>query len=607
MASRKPSPTSSYVAARLSSPTAPAPHAAAVVKTAKGEAPPPPTVMEPSSVHRTLALVVDDLGIAGENIAPVRDAIRKFIDDDMRPDDLVAVVRTGAGMGALQQFTTDKRLLHEALDRIVFSNGRVGMSSFTPLGSGPRGRGAAAQIELAHFRDDTLSVGSLGAIRYVVNEMAGFPGRKSVVLFTENIQMIFRGATDQMVEQAVQQLSDAANRAAVVIHAVDPRGLPDFNINAQDNPGRASGRRLSRVPAQREQQMEQTQTGMFALSEATGGLFMQGANDLGLALRKAADDSDGYYLLGYHPDANTFDDNGQSKFHRLQVRVKKAGLHVRSRDGFFGQPGGGAQTAVHTREAELGVALQSPYAGSIHPRMTAVFSNTPKAGTFISALVHFETLDLKWSDEPDGGHKSQVDLAAAAFDENGLALASVDSTFPLTLNAKEYRDALKNGMVYGLYVPIAKPGPYLVRAAVRDPATEGTGSAEQFIEVPDVPGGRLALSGIVMQDAVTQANVELPRGPSPHLDVTGGAARRIFRRGMPMTYSYEIFNATAGSGQKPDVEVQTRLFHDGVQVVTNKITLDVSCGRAGSARRLIGAGRLAVGTNMSLGESTSCK
>ena len=44
-------------------------------------------------------------------------------------------------------------------------------------------------------------------------------------------------------------------------------------------------------------------------------------------------------------------------------------------------------------------------------------------------------------------HKSQVDLAAAAFDENGLALASVDSTFPLTLNAKEYRDALKSGMV----------------------------------------------------------------------------------------------------------------------------------------------------------------
>ena len=54
-----------------------------------------------------------------------------------------------------------------------------------------------------------------------------------------------------------------------------------------------------------------------------------------------------------------------------------------------------------------------------------------------------------------------------------------------------------------------------MRAAVRDPATEGTGSAEQFIEVPDVAGGHLGLSGIVVQDAVTQAAVELPRGPFP--------------------------------------------------------------------------------------------
>jgi VWFA-related protein len=584
-------------------PPAPAPRAtaSAAAKPAKGDVPPPPITVEPAAVHRTLALVVDDLGLAGDNIAPVRNAIRKFVDEDMRPDDLVAIVRTGAGMGALQQFTTDKRLLHEALDHVKYGDGRVGMGSFTPLGSGPRGRGAAQQVAANHFRDDALSVGSLGAIRYVVNEMAGFPGRKSVVLFTENIELVFRGTTDEMVQQAVQQLSDAANRAAVAIHAVDPRGIADFNVNAQDNTGRMSARRVSRVPAQREQQMETSQQGMFALSEATGGLFMQGVNDLSGELRKAADDSDGYYLLGYHPDATTFDDNGTSKYHRLQVRVKKSGLHVRSRDGFFGQPGGAAQTELHTRDAELNGALQSPYAGAIHPRMTAVFSNTAKSGTFISALVHFETSDLKWSDEADGGHKSTIDLAAATFDENGLALAAVNSTFPLTLNAKEYGAAVKNGLVYSLYVPIAKPGPYLVRAALRDPATENTGSAEKFVEVPDVAAGHLALSGVVMQDATTQASVEMPHGPAPRVDMTGGTARRVFRRGMPVTYSYEILNVNASTGQKPDVDVECRLFHDGAQVVTNKVALEIPADTP-DPHRLIGAGRLSVGTNLPLGE-----
>src|SRR5580698_9232540 len=322
-----------YVANKPAAPGA----RAAVAKPAKGDVPPPPPVLQPTEVRRTLAFIVDDLGLAGENIPTVRDTIRKFVDNEMRPDDLVAIVRTGAGMGALQQFTTDKRLLHEALDRVNYGQSRVGVSSFAPLGSTPTGRGARGAIELDHLREDSFAAGSLGAIRFVVNSMAGFPGRKSVVLFTENIRLIYRGTTDEMVAQAVRQLSDAANRASVVIHAIDPRGLPDFNVNAQDNTAGMSRRRVSRVPAQREVEMEHTQEGMFALSEATGGLFFRNLNDLGDALKKAADDSDSYYLIGYHPDAATFENSdGQPRFHRTEVRVKKAGLHVRSREGFLG-------------------------------------------------------------------------------------------------------------------------------------------------------------------------------------------------------------------------------------------------------------------------------
>jgi VWFA-related protein len=568
----------------------------------KGEVPPPSPVLQPTDVHRTLAFVVDDLGLAGENIPKVRDTIRKFIDNEMRPDDLVAIVRTGAGMGALQQFTTDKRLLHEALDRVKYGQSRVGVSSFAPLGSTPTGRGARGAIELEHLRDDSLAEGSLGAIRFVVNSMAGFPGRKSVVLFTENIRLIFRGATDQMVAQEVQKLSDAANRAAVVIHAIDPRGLPDFNVDAQDNTAGMSRRRVSRVPAQRETEMVRTEEGMFALSDATGGLFLHDLNDLGDALRKAADDSDGYYLLGYHPDANTFEAaGGQPRFHRLEVRVKKSGLHVRSRAGFFGAPGAGAGLSEHTRESQLNRALQSPYAGTIHPRLTAVFTNVQQGGSFIVGWVHFEANELKWSSEPDGSHKAQVDMAAATFDEDGLALATVNATFPLALNAQQYDEALKKGMVYAVRVPIAKPGPYLVRAALRDPATEGSGAAEQFIEVPDVASGHLALSGIVVQDATAQASADVPPGPAPRTDISAGASTRAFRRGVPMVYAYEILNAASSEGQHPELEVQARVFHDGVQVMTEKKALSPS-GELKDPQRLTAMGQMSVGRDMMPGE-----
>jgi VWFA-related protein len=572
----------------------------ATVKPVKGEVPPPPTALRTSEVRRTLALVVDDLGLAAENIPAVRSAIKSFIDNQMRPGDLVAIIRTGAGMGALQQFTTDKRLLYAALDRVKYGQSRVGISSFAPLGSGIRGGGA-----INHLREETLAVGSLGAIRYVVNAMRAYPGRKSVVLFTENIRLIFRGATDEMVAHAVQQLSDDASRASVVIHAVEPRGLPDYNVTAADNTSRMSGRRISRVPAQRQEEVIRTEEGMFVLAEQTGGLFLHDTNDLAGALQKAAEDSDGYYLIGYHPDAKTFENgNGRPKFHRIEVKVKGASLHVRSRDGFFGEPGGN-QPLEHTREAEIVHALQSPFSsGAIHPRLTAVFANVPKAGSFINAYLYFNPNELKWSSDADGSHKAVIDVAAAAFDENGTTLAPIDTTFNLRLTAQDFGEELKKGMVYSIHVPVTRPGPYVFRAAVRDAATEGSGSADQFVEVPDVESGHLALSGIVLQEAVpgpAQTNVDLSQGPGPGADITGGAARRSFRRGTVLDYLYEIINAMTNASQQPDLEVQTRLFHDGEQVVADK-TMHAFGGGAADLEHLKAGGRLTLGREMTPGE-----
>jgi VWFA-related protein len=572
---------------------------AAPAKPVKGEAPPPPAPIEPAEVRRTLALLVDEQGLAAENIPAVRTAIRGFIDQQMRPGDLVAIVRTGAGMGSLQQFTSDKRLLYAALERVKYGESRVGIGSFAPLGSGTRGT-----ANLDHLREDTLAVGSLGAIRFVVNAMRGYPGRKSVILFTENIRMIYRRATDELVSDAVQRLSDAASRASVVIHAIDPRGMQDYNITAVDDTSHVSSRRAARVPAQREQEVFQTQQGMFVLAEETGGLFLQNTNDLAGALRKAAEDSDGYYLIGYHPDADSFENkNGQPKFHKIDVLVKKAGLHVRTRDGFFGEPGG-AGLLQHTREAELTQALQSPTAaGAIHPRLTAVFAHRPQTGLSIDGLLSFDPGELQWSSEPDGSHKARLDLAAAAYDENGLALAPVDTTFTLQLNAAQYAGALQKGMVYGIRFPVKRPGPYLLRAALRDAATEGSGSVQQYVEVPDLESGHLALSGIAMREAAALAahgaNAAVAQGPGPVEDSTGGAARRSFRPGALLEYGCEIFNAKRDAGQHPDVVVQARVFHGGEQVLTGRMTLEP--GSAAEPQRLAAGGRVTLGRDLTPG------
>jgi hypothetical protein len=71
-------------------------------------APVPPARLRPEQVRRTIALVVDDLGLSFESVTRVRSSLKKFVDEQMRSGDLVAVIRTSAGVGALQQFTSDK-------------------------------------------------------------------------------------------------------------------------------------------------------------------------------------------------------------------------------------------------------------------------------------------------------------------------------------------------------------------------------------------------------------------------------------------------------------------------------------------------------------------
>src|SRR5687768_14881688 len=68
--------------------------------------------------RNTIAIVVDDLNLSFASVYYTRKALRRFVDEQMRPDDLVAIIRTGGSVGALQQFTSDKRLLYAAIEKI---------------------------------------------------------------------------------------------------------------------------------------------------------------------------------------------------------------------------------------------------------------------------------------------------------------------------------------------------------------------------------------------------------------------------------------------------------------------------------------------------------
>ncbi|MGA2270568.1 MAG: VWA domain-containing protein [Bryobacteraceae bacterium] len=569
---------------------------------AKGAPPPPPAKLRPAQVRRTVALVVDDLGLSFESIAQVRRSLKKFVDEQMQAGDLVAIIRTGAGMGALQQFTTDKRLLYAAIDRVKFNMlGRVGVSSFAPLGAG-----GMESTSFAEFREENFAVGSMGAIGYVVEGLRDLPGRKSVILFSESMRLFYSEGMNQRVLESVKRLSDAANRASVVIYTIDPRGLRSYQLTAADNTSGMSPQQISQVPIERSQAAFNSQDGMVMLAAETGGLFLHDTNDIDGAVRQAMADSEGYYLIGYHPDASTFDaKTGRFQYHRITVRVKRPGLKVRSRTGFFGTPGGGYRPVARTRQAEIMHALTSPFAsGAIHLRLTALFANAAKAGSYINSVLYFDAKELKFTDQPDGYHKTVIDIVAVTFGDNGQVVDSSDRTYTLQAKGQTYEDILKKGLVYSIHHPIKKAGAYQLRVALRDATSEEVGSASQYVEVPDVGKGRLALSGVVVKEETPQAGPateEHPEGQMPEADPNGSVAVRIFKPGVAITYGYEILNAHADSNHQPELETQTRLFRDGQQVYTGPLT-QLNGTNQPDLKRLIAGGRMKLGQKITPGD-----
>jgi VWFA-related protein len=511
-------------------------------ETSIGLARPPST----DHVRRTIAIVVDDLGLSFESTYRVREVLRTFVDRDVQAGDLVAILRTGAGMGALQQFTTDRRMLNAAVGRVRW-NTMARVPAFQALDA------------LDGFRNEAFTAGTLGAIQYVVRGVSELPGRKSIVVFSDGFRLTDADGRYGRVRESLRALVDSANRAGVVIYTIDTRGLVGFGPTAEDSgPEWTDARRVD---------LQATQDGLGALAADTGGLFLRNTNDLGGALRRTLEDQRGYYLLGYVPDRATFS-GPKARFHTLTVRVTRPGLRVRSRRGFFGRPDEAQQPA--TAVNRMASAVTSPFSGGdIRLRLSSLFGHVEKVGPVVQSYMHIDARDLQFAEQPDGTRSAEVEVLAVTFGDNGQVADQKGQRYTVTLTPDRFAAALQRGFIYTLGVPLKRAGPYQLRIAFRDVRTDRLGSATQFIDVPDVKKGRLTLSSLILQGAASEraaaASDETEDGVED-VDPQANVALRTFRQGTRMTYAWYIYNARVSSSGRPRLESEVRLYRDGSEV-----------------------------------------
>jgi len=556
----------------------------------KADGPPPPETMPtrqiaPEEIHRTLAFIVDDLGLSFRSVEFVRETLRKFVAEQMQDGDMVAIIRTGNGLGMLEQFTSDKRILYSAIDKLTWNPLSRDMNpTYSDAGGdAPTDDQLDKQAVLDtfdEFRETSFTTGTLGAIAFVVQALRPLPGRKSVVLLSDGFRINSKNNDDNTSEQILQQLqsvAEVARRASVVVYSIDAKGLQAF-MPGGDVGGKPSADQYASAIDSAQAALE----GPVFLSNLTGGFTVTNTNDLNIGIQEALYDQQSYYILGFDPEDEKFD----RKFHKIKVRALRPGLSVRTNGGFFGEKEEVVPEAPKTRGQQLLAALLSPLGKrELSLQMTPYFFNATKEGPLVRALFHIDPAKLTFKDGPNGKKVLNLDLAAFAFDEKGATVDMTANRINLEFSEQQYQQVMANGLAYRKDFPLKKPGAYQFRAVLRDDASGQAGTASQFIQVPDLGKGRLAMSGLVLttpkltpalaaakndsdSGGVVTAASEKSSGESQQSSSLPGSpyVRRFPRTGW-IQYGAAIYNATTDKkNPQPQITVQAEIYRDGKAV-----------------------------------------
>jgi len=486
-----------------------------------------PRKLASEDVRRVVVLMFDDAGTDSYQLVQAIDAGRKFVDTQLAPGDLASVMVSRGGMGFYEQLTNDKRQLHAAIDRIGRRRGwLVCDQPLPPMNiSLPPALKAAMEAPPYHACDPPNPLGNL--LR-ALQGLSRLPGRKAIILFTHSFP-------------APPALTQLANRAGVAIYVIDPTDVLKRGIVSPDAPYRK-------------------------LAERTGGLFLLAAGpaaSINRTMGQALEDLSGYYLLGYHRQP----DSGPSE-HRVVVTVKRKGFQVRTRSMSMDASTRPVRQGPQSTAEILQEVLFSPFAaGRLRLHLQPVYAasapdaKTQKRSTILRVKLAVEGEDLRLTDAANGDKQVALDTMLAVFDEAGNPVANSGKSFTIRVAPQKAAALLERPLRFQMDLTLPKAGACQVRAAVRDPASGETGSAYEFVRLPDFNRQGMMLSSLVLFPDSAAGEFDAGTNVAFVCEVLGAKSDRAGRMNIDVQVRLRRGDAAILNGKPEPVEVESAEGH----------------------------------------------
>ena len=296
---------------------------------------------------RLFGMFLDDYHVKRDSSVVMRQQLARFVETQLGPSDMIGLMYPLESLSGVRMTRN-----HETVRRAILQfEGRK--YDYRPKNQAEEQYvyGVSAE-QIERFRNQV----SFMAIKALIMQMGSLKeGRKALILVSEGYSNTLplqlqdtagglgtgsltpvdpnagrndsREFTRQFfasmdIDIDLRGVYDLANRNNVAIYTVDPRGLATFEFGI-DQPAVNL--------ATDAQYLKTTTETLRVLSDNSDGRALVGRNDLTLAMKQVVVDSSAYYLLGYNSSLSAPD----GKFHEITVKVKRPGVQVRHRRGYW--------------------------------------------------------------------------------------------------------------------------------------------------------------------------------------------------------------------------------------------------------------------------------
>src|ERR1043165_848073 len=547
---------------------------------------------------RIVFFYVDDLHMDTAGQPGTREKITAFIEKEMGQNDQAAITSASGQTGFLQQLTTEPLVLRTALDRLKPKNFDTRDASRPPMNEyqailierrdpdvleifidemlrqnpGKSREQADAMLQsrasalLAYTA--TLTRNSLLGLKTLVKNARNLPGRKVVFLLSGGFQ-IHNQRGDLTTD--MRDITDLAAKSGVVIYSMDTRGLVASLTDASSDTIYDPSGRMDRAS---HSELWESQNGMNALAADTGGKAIFNTNDLRQGLAPALKETSNYYLIAWKPDAES---QKQSRFRNVEVKLlNHPDYTVRVRKGYFDldattpTAAKGNTETTQSAPAKLRASLAAPYPERALPILiTADYYDVAGKGPIVNTAIQVPGEFLVFGPQPDGKIQAVVDLTGIVLDDKGNVKTNFIERIVTTAPNLESTKNFQNDILF-TYPTQLTPGLYQVRVAARDDKGGKAGSANAWIEIPDLTKKKLAMSSLLLgeraQAPVTNVSNQSAANP------VALSASHSFKRESTLRFLIFAYNGVPSpADQKPDVAVQVQVVRDDQPVLTTAL------------------------------------